>query len=92
MFLNFVLFWGNLTVADPAAGYRVGERPRNMTSMQPPLEAMFFMTYLYRTGGGACTQDMLLQEPNRDLVLPFGGGGVASSVQNPGSTTPPPPD
>ena len=37
------------TASDPAAGWGGA---RNMKSMWPPLAAIFFMTYLYRAGGG----------------------------------------
>ena len=38
-----------ISVADPAAGWGA----RNMKSMQPALEAIFFMTNFYRAGGDA---------------------------------------
>ena len=37
------------SVADPAGPGKGG--PRNMTSMQPPSVAIFFMTYFHRAGG-----------------------------------------
>ena len=39
-------------VSSGSSGQVRGGRARNMKSMQPPLAAIFFMTYFHRAGGG----------------------------------------
>ena len=46
-----MLMFSTCTASDPAAGWG-GEGARNVKSMWLPLAAIFFMTYLYRAGGG----------------------------------------
>ena len=43
-----VIKTGSSPVADPVAGW--GGWARNMKSRQPPLAAIFYMTYFYRAG------------------------------------------
>ena len=84
---------GRLPLLSIASSGGVGGGPRNMKSMWPPLAAIFFMTYLYRAGGGGMAPSvppldplLLLETPASFKCLKFQSLRRSVSVLNQSET------